>query len=550
MAIRTTQLRIVCALFAWLLFICSQASADSLLQELPRQQKSIALVVGNGSYSGRPLPNAGNDAGAVASKLRSMGFEVYEYRDASLRVLSAAVAAFALEAKAVDVALVYFAGHGIQLEGKNYLIPVDTAPTYTLNLGARLYPVNQLVSQLQGDAAHTTVIVLDACRSLADAGASISPRLGLAPPESDGTYMAFSADYGRVAFDGEAGSTGPYATALVRHLATPGLALSELFQKVRTDVEAATSGEQSPREVSGLKGYSVPRLVPGGPDGGAQPSVAQVARRPSLAAEIGVFEVGDRFDELRIRVSNASYRFNGDEIAEVAELLNLLPRPTHQAAMMLLTPTLPALDAQQLVRILKAVDPLAVTAAFSYVFYGGKVLREFTPAEVVDIVVGVPYAQRRGIFGVLQERQRFVLSAAQIQSILSGVDPRSWRDLVRVIIRERELTPTEGVVILRTLPDATIAGERLSRSRSVLDAVRGSLSSTQLREALGIVLRGSTDRVEVAARFLAGVSAAGQFPLQISVEEQNEVLADLPDDFRSQLRDRGIPWLPRAVDLR
>jgi uncharacterized caspase-like protein len=250
-----------------LIVCCSMA----ITQAAPGQTEThVALVIGNSAYQHtRALLNPRNDAEAVAKLLGEKGFAVTFNTDLDYRAMRNAVRAFGQVAREADVALVYFAGHGLEVGGQNYIVPIDARLERESDLE---YEVVTLASMLNAvsNARRLRLVILDACRNnpLSDkmqvAGSTRSVTRGLARVEpSRGVLVAYAAKEGTVAQDG-ATRHSPYAEALLRHLPTPGLDVRLMFGKVRDDVLAATRNEQEPFTYGSLSGDVVP-LVPGAP---------------------------------------------------------------------------------------------------------------------------------------------------------------------------------------------------------------------------------------------------------------------------------------------
>jgi tetratricopeptide (TPR) repeat protein len=215
--------------------------------------KRIALVIGNAAYRGvNPLRNPENDAHAVAEELRRVGFaEVIEKHNLPLNQLSAELKSFGDRAENADWAVVYYAGHGLEVGGINYIIPVDAELAAASHIEEEAIPLDRVLSKVEG-AHKLRLVILDACRDnpfarrLADANGTRSIGRGLGRVEpSRGILVAYSARDGQVALDGD-GANSPFALALVKHLEEPGVEISLLFRKVRDTVLNGTNGRQEP----------------------------------------------------------------------------------------------------------------------------------------------------------------------------------------------------------------------------------------------------------------------------------------------------------------
>ena len=215
--------------------------------------KRIALVVGNGSYQGQsPLTNPPNDAKAIAAKLRQLGFQdVAEHYDVDLRAMSEAIKGFGDRAAEADWALIYYAGHGIEVAGANYVLPIDAKLARETRVQDEAISLERLLDKVRG-ARKLRLVILDACRNnpflarMVRSGATRSARGGLADVEPDGgIHVIYSAKHGSTALDGE-GANSPFTGALLKHIDEPGLDLVTLVGKVRQSVLGATHSQQEP----------------------------------------------------------------------------------------------------------------------------------------------------------------------------------------------------------------------------------------------------------------------------------------------------------------
>ncbi|GEP43657.1 caspase family protein [Brevifollis gellanilyticus] len=266
-----------------------------------------ALVIGNARYeqAAGPLRNTVNDARAVAATLKSLGFSVELEENVTRDQLLKALLKFRGTVAGKEVALFYFAGHGITVAGSNYLLPLKSgyqpegADDVTLRLMAetRLFNVEQAVADLKSGGAQCNLVILDACRttSLARTGrtrdASGTPG-GLAemkPPA--GSLIAFATDAGQTALDGD-GANGLYTEELLRHMRTPGLTIEQVFKRTRAAVLERSSGQQIPAEYSRLVGEDVylagaAVAEPTMPKPEPAPVSAPVKAEPVVSAKLG-----------------------------------------------------------------------------------------------------------------------------------------------------------------------------------------------------------------------------------------------------------------------
>ncbi len=217
--------------------------------------RRVALVIGNSAYQSFPvLPNPVNDATDIARKLQGLGFEVILGTDMGRDVFQSALLKFAKEIEGADASLLYYAGHGVQIDDVNYLIPVDAALSEGSAVSGQAVPVDRIVA-LMNEYTPTSLVLLDACRNnpLANAGAKTEAD-GLARIRAEGgTYIAFATAPGSVAFDG-AGRNSPFSEALLRHIDTPNIDVRLMMSDVRQDVFEATGQRQLPWENNSLIG--------------------------------------------------------------------------------------------------------------------------------------------------------------------------------------------------------------------------------------------------------------------------------------------------------
>ncbi len=228
------------------------------LPGVAQAQKRVALVIGNGNYTGvSPLANPPNDARLMAGTLRSLGFEVIEKIDASQKSMKRAVRAFGdlLEAGGDDaVGLFYYAGHGVQVKGANYIIPVDAQIIKEGDVSIESIDANDVLSMMEHSGAGLNFVILDACRNNPFLSSNRSGSRGLAEMNAPtGSFIAYATSPGDVAADGD-GVNSPYTTALSNAMLEPGIAVERMFRKVRNNVRSATNNDQTPWESSSLIG--------------------------------------------------------------------------------------------------------------------------------------------------------------------------------------------------------------------------------------------------------------------------------------------------------
>jgi uncharacterized caspase-like protein len=223
---------------------CAPASADG---------KRVALVIGNSAYRNVPeLPNPANDAGDIAAAFRRLGFAVTLMTNATFDQMRRGLIGFGREAAGADMAALYFAGHGMEISGENWLIPIDAELTRDTDAENEAISLRSVMLQVSNTTS-LGVVMLDACRNnpfaakmrrslaLRDAG-----RGGLGRIEPVGNVLvAYAARDGTTALDGD-GRNSPFAAALLRNIETPGVEVTFMFRNVRDDVMEATGNEQQP----------------------------------------------------------------------------------------------------------------------------------------------------------------------------------------------------------------------------------------------------------------------------------------------------------------
>ena len=226
-----------------------------------RSGRRVALVIGNSLYRSVPvLQNPTRDAEAIAHALRSVGFQsVTLAKDLSREKLVESLRAFASEAENADWAMVYYAGHGIEMNGINYVIPIDAKLTTDHDVEFEALPLDQFLSAVESAKA-LRLVLLDACRDnpfaaqMRRTAVSRTIGRGLASIEpSAGTLVVYSAKHGQIALDGE-GNNSPFVTALMKEMTAPGLEINKLFRLVRDDVLDSTGQAQEPFTYGSLSG--------------------------------------------------------------------------------------------------------------------------------------------------------------------------------------------------------------------------------------------------------------------------------------------------------
>lgn len=221
---------------------------------VPPKDKRIALVIGNSSYKIRPLLNPRNDADDVSKVLRSTGFDVIDVRDASLSQMRNAVRQFGDRLLNHNVGLVYYSGHGIEVRGRNYFVPVNADIKRSDEVADQSLDVNLILEKMETAKKGVNILIIDACRDDPFGGSFRSSSRGLASMDApQGTIVAFSTSPGKVAADGE-GRNSPYTKNLVKSIQTPNLPIEQVFKQVRRAVQQETKNQQTPWENTSLSG--------------------------------------------------------------------------------------------------------------------------------------------------------------------------------------------------------------------------------------------------------------------------------------------------------
>jgi uncharacterized caspase-like protein len=230
-------------------------------------QRKVALVIGNSNYRIGALKNPVNDAQAISGALKELGFEVMLRQNSSLRDMLEAMRQFSLRTEDAAVRLVFYAGHGLQVKGRNYLLPVDTEIKGEDEVPGKSADLNELLERLGHQKQGINIVILDACRNNPFSGAEIlgpdgrrlkfrgATPAGLAPVEAPlGSMVAFSTAPGGVALDNPAEPNSLYTRHLLAQMQMPGLPIELVFKQVRLAVARETARVQVPWESSSLTG--------------------------------------------------------------------------------------------------------------------------------------------------------------------------------------------------------------------------------------------------------------------------------------------------------
>jgi len=260
-------------------FAAASASADG---------KRVALVVGNSAYRNVPeLPNPANDAGDVAAALNRLGFSVTLIANASFEEMRRGLIALGREAAGADMAVMYFAGHGMEISGENWLIPIDAELKKDIDAENEAISLRSVMLHVSNTTS-LGLVVLDACRNNPFAAkmhralalrAATAGGLGRIEPVGN-VLVAYAARDGTTALDGD-GRNSPFTTALLHNIETPGIEVTFMFRNVRDDVMEATRNEQQPFVYGSLSRRAI--YLAGDPPSADQASTKQANASPAVA---------------------------------------------------------------------------------------------------------------------------------------------------------------------------------------------------------------------------------------------------------------------------
>lgn len=278
---------------------CMAAIGVLLIATPAAAQHRVALVIGNSAYTQvNSLPNPVNDAKAVAAAFKDLGFDVLLGLDLDKRGFDAKVREFSQVLGQADVSIFFYAGHGLQVSGRNYLVPVDARLQRERDIDFEAVGLDFILKQMELDReGKTNIVFLDACRdnplarNLARSMGTRSANVGqgLAQVEAGvGTFIAYSTQPGNVALDGDEGNS-PFTAALVRSIKQPGRNLTAVMIDVRKQVLAATRGKQVPWDHSALTGdfyFGQPSALNAGPAAPSAEIEAMQARLKQLEEQL------------------------------------------------------------------------------------------------------------------------------------------------------------------------------------------------------------------------------------------------------------------------
>jgi Caspase domain len=218
------------------------------------QGKRVALVVGNANYKTRPLKNPRNDADDVSNALKASGFQVIDLRDATLQQMRNGVRQFGDRLINNDVGLVYYSGHGVEVKGRNYFIPVNADIMREDEIADQGLDVSLILEKMNTAGKGVNILIVDACRDDPFGRSFRSASRGLAQMDAPrGTIIAYATSPGKVASDGD-GRNSPYTKNLVKAMQQPNKPIEQVFKEVRRAVQEETKNQQTPWENTSLSG--------------------------------------------------------------------------------------------------------------------------------------------------------------------------------------------------------------------------------------------------------------------------------------------------------
>ncbi len=225
-------------------------------------EQRTALVIGNSTYSSGPLKNPVNDAADMAANLKKMGFNVTLKTNSSKREMGKAIDEFGKQLKGRDAGLFFYAGHAVQINGVNFLVPVDAKINEESDIEYEAIDAGRVLSTMHNAKSKVNIVILDACRDnpYANKFRSSSRGLAIITKAPMGTIISYSTSPGDVALDGR-DRNSPYTSSLIKFINEPGLTVEKVFKKTRQKIINETEGKQVPWELSSLRGdfFFIPR---------------------------------------------------------------------------------------------------------------------------------------------------------------------------------------------------------------------------------------------------------------------------------------------------
>jgi len=296
-------------------------------------EQRLALVIGNSAYASSPLANPVNDATDIAASLTRLGFTAILKKNATHRTMEEAIRDFGQQLKKQrGVGLFFYAGHGIQMNGVNYLIPIGANIQKETDVQFEAVNVERILVEIADAENRLNIVILDACRENPFRGLFRSPSRGLAIISNapTGTFISYSTAANQVAFDGS-GRNSPYTEALLKYINEPGLSITDVFIKVRQKVRKETG--QVPWELSSLEGEFF--FAPGKASKTAA-AMKEEVNTPSAELEVEQKKIDEEREKLRrekeLLEQKEAIAREKREVAEREKQLATLTRPSASAA--------------------------------------------------------------------------------------------------------------------------------------------------------------------------------------------------------------------------
>jgi hypothetical protein len=232
------------------------STIQSSLEANKSYSRRIAFVLGNSGYKIRPLKNSRNDADDMSQTLRDSGFDVIDLRDANLPQMRAALREFGDKLMTYDVGLVYYSGHGVEVKGRNYFIPVNAEIMREDEIADQGLDVSLILEKMNTAGKGVNILIVDACRDDPFGRSFRSSSRGLAQMDAPrGTIIAYATSPGKVASDGDPRErNSPYTKNLVKAMQQPNKPIEQVFKEVRRAVQEETKNQQTPWENTSLSG--------------------------------------------------------------------------------------------------------------------------------------------------------------------------------------------------------------------------------------------------------------------------------------------------------
>ena len=247
-------LRKFTVLISFLLFFYSPVALSAENRGIKLRAGRLALVIGNGAYQTAPLKNPLNDVEDMAATLRNLGFKVILKKNADRRTMEDTIRYFGKQLRSGGVGLFYFAGHGVQVGGRNYLMPIDARIESESDVRYEAVDAGRVLGKMEDAENQLNIVILDACRNNPYARAFRSDQSGLARMDAPtGSLIAYATAPGEVAADGPE-RNGIFTKYLIQHMLEPKLSIEHVLKRVRIEVAGQTNGRQIPWESSSLMG--------------------------------------------------------------------------------------------------------------------------------------------------------------------------------------------------------------------------------------------------------------------------------------------------------